>query len=601
MNDMMGSHRLADLAHAIAGAEAVSFDVFDTLFVRPLCDPEDAFDILGHRFGIPDFRTRRRAAQAEAFRRMQQAQRAEITLEEIYESFGPLPVPAAEIRQAEHDLELVLTQPNPEMVEMFRLALSQGKRVVITSDMYLRQAFFDTLLRQHGVEAVPLFISADRNATKRDHGALFDIVAQEIGVPHGKILHIGDNVLSDIRRADEKGLQTYHYTEARKPPRKVGESPTASLTRGLVRVHGREVPQGTLEELGFMRVGPAAVGFLDWVIEEARRDRIDHVLFVSRDGYVLQQLAEARAARGATEMPPSSYLLGSRVAFALAAMDERNFAEHLPFLAAGSHGLAPAEVLERLGVTPPAAHVMAQLGLGADETVREDRPAKLLELLNAWRWEILKVSRRNRRGLFRHLIDLGLRPGQRVAMVDIGWNGTTQQAFEAALQGLMPLETHGYYLCLTDSADCQRRRKAMRMKALVGSGTVPPEQLAAIYANRVGIEFFFSAPHHAVIGYDPGPEGVAPVEDPGRADPGDILGMSPQVLRGVLAFERHFASARQELALPPDPLGCAAALLDFAADGSWAREPALAEVRNFDAWGSSRNRTMRLTDYATQA
>ena len=598
MNDMTSSGRLADLARAIAAADAVSFDVFDTLFVRPLCDPEDAFDLLGQRFGVPDFRALRRAAQVEAFRRMHEAKRAEISLEDIYACFGPLPVPAAEIRQAEHDLELILTQPNPEMIEMFRLALSQGKRVVITSDMYLRQPFFDTLLQRHGLETVPLFISADRNATKRDHGALFDIVAQEIGVPHDRILHIGDNAVSDIGRAQEKGLQTYHYAEARKPPRKVGESPTASLARGLVRVHSREVPHGTLEELGFTQVGPAAAGFLDWIAEEARRDRIDHVLFVSRDGHVLQRLAEARAARGEAGMPASSYLLGSRVAFTLAAMNEQNFTEHLPFLVAGSQGLAPAEVLERLGVTPPAEHVMEQIGLGPSARVREDQPEQLLELLQAWRWEILKVSRRNRRGLFRHLADLGLRPGQRVAMVDIGWNGTTQQAFEAALQGLMPLETHGYYFCLTDSADCRRRRAAMRMKALVGPESVSPERLAAIYANRVGIEFFFSAPHHAVIGYAPRADGVAPVEDPGRADPGEILALPEQVLRGVLNFEHRFAAARQELGLPPDPLGCAEALLDFAADGSWARSPTLAGVKNFDAWGSSRNRTMRLIDYA---
>lgn len=597
MNAAVETGRLADLARAIRGVDAVSFDVFDTLFVRPVTDPEDAFDILGQRFGIPDFREKRRAAQTEAFRRMQAAKRGEITLEGIYECFGTLPVPAEEIRQAEHDLELVLTQPNPEMVEMFRYALSQGKRVVITSDMYLRQAFFDALLQRHGLETVPLFISADRDATKRDSGALFDMVAQEIGVPQARILHIGDNALSDITRAKEKGLQTYHYSEARKPKSVRGESPTASVARGLVRVNSLSVPTGTLEELGFTQVGPAAVGFLDWVVEEAEKDGIDHILFVSRDGYLLQKLAEQRAARGIA-MPRSSYMLGSRVAFTLAAMNEHNFSDHLGFLTAGAQELAPAEALERLGVTPPADHVLRQIGLGADTAIRADKPEPLATLLQAWRWEILKVCRRNRQGLFRHLLDLGLRPGQRVALVDIGWNGTTQEAFEKALPGLMDLDVHGYYFCLTDSADCRRRQKKMRMKALISRDTVPAERLANIYANRVGIEFFFSAPHNAVIGYAPGPQGIVPVEDSGRADIGDLNAMPEDVLRGVSFFEQRFAEEQAMLDLPPDPLGCAGPLLDFVSGGAWAQSPLLKPVKNFDAWASSRNRDMRLVDYA---
>src|SRR6201999_1505232 len=107
--------------------------------------------------------------------------------------------------------------------------------------------------------------------------------------------------------------------------------------------------------------GPAGVGFLDWIAAEAKRDGIDHLLFVSRDGYVLHKLA---ALREPGSLPASSYFFGSRVAFAMASMDERNFESQSDFLVAGAGDLAPAELLERIGVTPPAEHVLEDLGLG---------------------------------------------------------------------------------------------------------------------------------------------------------------------------------------------------------------------------------------------
>jgi predicted HAD superfamily hydrolase len=594
-------NRLAGLDEAIAAVDAVSFDFFDTLFVRPLVDAEDAFDILGEMHQIEGFRALRRAAQMRAFQVMHEEKRGEINLGGIYRCFNTLPVPPERLQQAEYALELEITQPNPEMIALFHHALALGKKVVITSDMYLQAPYFHELMDRHGLPNVPLFISADRGATKRDFGALFDILAAELELPKDRILHIGDNAASDFSMGREKGLRTFHYREARVPPRRKGISPTASLARGLVRLHQEEVPPDTLRELGFLKGGPAALGFLDWIVEEAKRDGIEHILFVSRDGHVLQELAQRRrAAEGQDALPHSSYLLGSRVSFILSGMTEANFAAHLPFLLSGADDLSPAEVLERIGVPAPAEHVMEDLGLGRQIRLPDSKMGLMSGFLHAWRWEILKISRRNRRGLLRHLIDLGLRPGQRVAMVDVGWNGTTQEAFEGALRGLMPLEISGYYFCLTDSMDCRRRRQSMRMKALVEPNSVTPELLNAVYANRVAGEFFFSAPHSPIIGYGEGLQQVVAVEDPGRANIGNITAMAEEVEGGMVDFAERFIPWQRRLGLKPDPLGMAMPLLEFMADGNWAKHRLLRQVRNFDSWASSRNRDMWLIDYAVE-
>src|SRR5262249_52776831 len=161
------------------------------------------------------------------------------------------------------------------------------------------------------------------------------------------------------------------------------------------------------------------VGYLDWVAEQARQDGVDHILFVSRDGYVLQRLARRRPVG---ELPAFSYLLGSRVSFGLAAIEEGNFADYLPFLLSGADGLGAAEVLARIGVVPPGDHVMEDLALGPGSVVTPDSVGRIARFLYAYRWEILKVCRRNRQGLFEHLLRAGVRSGMRIGLVDVGWN-----------------------------------------------------------------------------------------------------------------------------------------------------------------------------------
>ncbi|RQS54105.1 hydrolase [Burkholderia sp. Bp8986] len=585
---------LTRLQDSIASAEAISFDIFDTLFVRLLRDPEDVFDLLGHRYGIANFRALRQQAQQRAFQRMHEAGDEEITLDGIYACFDAVGVPAATLRDAELDLELTVTVPNPRLIEVFNAAIAD-KPVVITSDMYLPRAFFDELFRRHGLRPSGVFVSSERNATKRDRGALFDIVARELGVAPARILHIGDNPMSDITRAQERGFSTFHYVDTVVASKVDLSTPLASLGSGLPRVIPDGPPVGTFGDLGLRYGGPGAVGFLDWIVDRSRQDRIDHVLFVSRDGYVLERMA-----RDLNEkvLPPFSYFKGSRVAFATAAANEANFDELTDFFIAGAHGLRPIEVFERIGVTPPADTVMNDIGLGANVVVDDSNLEKVRGLLRACRADILRVCRRNRRGLFQYLVELGIRPHMRVAVVDVGWNGTAQEMLVRALQGLMDIELHGYYFCLNDSEQTRARERTMRMSALLSRTSIDSARLAKVYANRVAVELFFSAPHDAVIGYEPALDGqVGSVEDPGRNPMPRQRDISSEIVAGMLTFSRQFRASRALLGLKEDPLDTVAPLVHYVERLDQASLELLGEVENFDAWASTRNARMRLASY----
>jgi FMN phosphatase YigB (HAD superfamily) len=590
------SFQSSELEALLARASAVSFDFFDTLFIRPLAHPEDAFDILGSRFGMPDFRARRRAAQSEAFRRMVAAGRKEITLADIYACWPLGAVPSSELMKAEYELELALVEPNPELLELFAAILASGKPVVITSDMYLSADFFLAALRPHGWDHLPLFISADRNATKRDSGELFDAVAAHLGLAAGSILHIGDNELADVTRPRDKGLMAFHYRAAR-PAAESARKPAPlalSLGQGLLRTRAREIAAGSYAELGFAYGGPANLGFLDWVGERARADSIEHVLFLSRDGFTMERIARADPER---KLPPFCYFLGSRTAYTLAAMTADNFTAFLPFLLSGADGLAPHELLERIGVTPPAPPVMDDLGLGHEVRVTPALYPKLSSFLYAYRWEILKICQRNRSALYRYLRQMGLKDGSRVALVDVGWSGTSQEAFEMAVRPLMQLEVFGYYFCLADTPERQRRAQTQRMTAMVDAASTSAATVASVYANRVAAELFFSAPHSSVIGLRDGKDGVEAVLDEGRGDTSALAGIAQEVSDGVLAYAQHYLPLRRRLDVRATPLQTAWPLIELLTESGSPAHQLLGQVKSFDAWGSSRNHQLSLSDY----
>lgn len=589
------SHNLYELEEKIASAEAISFDFFDTLFVRSLLDPEDAFDILGKRFGINGFRSLRREAQTKAFRRMREAGRREITLAGIYDCFEKTSVSTEELIEAEYRLELALVHPNYELIDLFLDVAASGKPVVVTSDMYLPAEFFREALRQHNLPPVRMFISADRNATKRDCGELFDILADELELSRDQILHIGDNAISDIKQAKAKGLTTFHYAECRRPPKVQHAAPECSIACGLLRKHVDEIPLGSARELGFLYGGPAAVAFLNWITEQARRDKIDRILFLARDGYCLHRIAEAHAE---DQLPPHDYFLGSRVAFTLAAMKESNFFHFLPFLLSGADELSVYEVFERIGISPPADSVLEKFGLGAGATVAGTRRELLEEFLYAHRWEILKVCRQNRRALFVYLNKLGVTPGTRVALVDVGWSGTTQDAFETAIESLVDLEVFGYYFCLADTPERLRRQQSRRMSALISSSSLSSELVARIYRNRAGVELFFSAPHQSVIGLAASSRGlVEAVEDCRKSDVDALSRINTDIAAGIERFACSFEALREQLQLKVSPIDLAMPLLEFVTNDGWKKHEVVRSVKNFDNWSRTRSGDKDLYGY----
>lgn len=584
----------------IEAASVVSFDFFDTLFKRRVLNPEDVFDIVGGQFKIENFRDMRREAQTEAFKRMHADKRGEITLEGIYEYFTEHfgEKASLDMMEAEYQAELNVVYPNPEVVALLLELQRAKKRVIVVSDMYLPKQFFKDALDRAGIFNVLLFVSSALNTTKRDSGEIFNIVIEQLQCTPDAIVHIGDNPLGDVQRPKEKGLNAWYYEPSNLPTDLVVNSLSGSIAYGVLNEKiGVQKPLGDYQEIGYFLGGALNYGFCKWIAEKVQHDEIDHVLFLSRDGFCLSQIVSQME----VVFPKHTYFLGSRTAFTLASIDEQNFTQYIPFFLSGSNGLSVSELLERIGVESPSKKVMLDLGLDDSLAISDKNKAMVAKFLLAYKRSILKVCQRNRRGLFTYLQNINIAPNSNVAIVDVGWSGSTQDAFENAISKIMPLNVTGYYLCLSDTIESQQRQQRMKMKSLVNSGVLSELTIKSTYRNRVFFEALFSAPHDTIIGWQSSNNEVQPIYDSGRGKTYDNGAIIKGLCEGILLFAKQQPLLEKQINVALELEQIVFPVFDFINTNESRAHKKIRIIKNFDAWGSSKNFDLDLDTYAVNS
>ena len=208
----------------------------------------------------------------------------EVTLLDIYQlvaqETGIDPQKGADL---EFSLECELCWANPYMLEVFHLLAAQGKTLAALSDMYLTKELLTRLLSLKGYEDFDqVMVSCDYNCSKRD-GGLFDLLKERY--PGRRIVHVGDNRISDIEKAGEKGLDTRFYqnvNEAGNVFRAKDMSRLAgSAYRGIVnaKLHSGYQQYSPYYEVGFVYTGIYVMGFCQWICRYVRNTKSKRFCF----------------------------------------------------------------------------------------------------------------------------------------------------------------------------------------------------------------------------------------------------------------------------------------------------------------------------------
>ncbi len=277
--------------------DVISFDVFDTLIFRPFSKPTDLFFETGRRLGYPDFERIRREMEWRAREKKYQEFRVrEITLDAIWDMMEQeTGIPKERGMKTELDCEMKYCFPNPYMKEVVKALKQDEKKIIITSDMYLRKMQIQELLKRRGYpEFDGYYVSCEYGVSKGDKG-LYEQIKKDYGTDISYV-HVGDNPYSDQKKAREAGFVSIPYknvNDAGEPYRSEDMSViTGSMYRGIVNtwIHNGSHIFEKDYEFGFIYGGLFVTGYCQFIHEYAVQHRTDKILFLSRDGDILKQV-----------------------------------------------------------------------------------------------------------------------------------------------------------------------------------------------------------------------------------------------------------------------------------------------------------------------
>ncbi|MBQ9012899.1 MAG: glycosyltransferase [Bacilli bacterium] len=203
--------------------KCVSFDMFDTLVQRPFIYPTDLFEFLNKYFleiydnqiGI-NFRKIR--VNCEEITRKRLSQYQDITIDEIYKTIKNTYFIEDEIleklKEKEKELEIRFCSKRKTGYELYTLALALGKKVIITSDMYLDKSTLIKILNKNGYDEISkIYLSSEIRLTKST-GDLYKYVLKSENLEPENIIHIGDNYFSDVQSANNYGIKAMYLIRA---------------------------------------------------------------------------------------------------------------------------------------------------------------------------------------------------------------------------------------------------------------------------------------------------------------------------------------------------------------------------------------------------
>jgi FMN phosphatase YigB (HAD superfamily) len=458
---------LQAIAVAWPHAQVVSFDIFDTLVVRKVASPRDVFlhlatlaPFAGWGLSSVDLALHRHEAEHTARRQgMATRQSGEVTLHEIHAALADrLQRPATDVAAmvaAERLVERAVCVAHPYLRTQFERAVREGKTVWCVSDTYHEASFLGELLESCGyaLDGVMVVSSADRRMCKGE-GRLLRQLATDAALDPSRVLHIGDHRLSDFTIPAQQGfLAVLHPWAASRHDDPPSQHAGDSIALGLAQIGARAVQPAFpfWWRFGYSVAGPLLSAFAIWLHGRFVAEGIDRAYFLLRDGEIM--LDVYRAVIGDRALAEVALLESSRRAFVLPAMESARGSITAQLMAC-ENPMAARGFLERFGVqVAPLAAEFRAAGFTSVDDIVSPRDGLAVQRLHALfarpavLTALVQCARAERALLWRYLQQERVTSPGRIALVDIGWNGTIQKSLMAigALQGCA-LDVHGFYL-----------------------------------------------------------------------------------------------------------------------------------------------------------
>lgn len=302
----------------------VSFDIFDTLLIRKTCFRKTLYQAIGRIRDLEfDFCQMRLWSEQELRKNS-----IEPTLKNIYEWIGNATGISSDRVEDLKNLEICLETenlvPRKEITEIYNKLIKRGVRIWIISDMYFPKELLVKILAKNGIKKYEDILVSCEYGVNKQNGLFQKYLCQ---APAGRKAHVGDSREIDGYCAEESGLISFVIPSVMElAMQKVAknilmnyEEENLEYIRGLSfsrLFYGEKLISSMIwvengYQLGFCLVAPVLYGWAQWVHKCCMEMQIDKVLFVSRDGYLLEKIFQKICDRKRQEID-TEYLKFSR-------------------------------------------------------------------------------------------------------------------------------------------------------------------------------------------------------------------------------------------------------------------------------------------------
>lgn len=279
-----------NLIDVVIKADFVSFDILDTLIVRPFFCNQDIFKII-------EIRIRKELGLDIDFVRIRKESGAGIeksggcnSIDEIYDSFRSITgldqVKVTQIKEMELRESERLCSPRHDISYVFNYAKTKKKKIIIINDLGLNESEAKKILVKNGFQGNYNILSTSGLNMGKDTGEIWDYYEDHFKNQRG--IHIGHDEHADIQMLSDRNIPFYHVMSSRNIflnthfghlfhgkfhgklravdslvigtiiSRIFGSPFCLSETNGSFRIKDPKT-------LGYMVFGPLALGFSIWI------------------------------------------------------------------------------------------------------------------------------------------------------------------------------------------------------------------------------------------------------------------------------------------------------------------------------------------------
>lgn len=392
--------------------DIVSFDVFDTLLTRVCEDFLYVLKLVDEKLRadgiiIDNFIRKRIDAQSVA------SARGLYKLHDIYmimsDFFCLLESDCLQAEDYEVEVEVQICFPIHPMMNILKTLKKKGKTLICISDMHLSRDQMYRIFKSYGLSRFfnkeDMFISCDYGVTK-GKGRLFKEVRKnfENGV---RILHIGDQWIADYISA-----KSVHGYDAIKINRIVGN--------GFYKFTAAREYFDEISKWAYGNVGPVMYGFCKWIKKVADEQGIEDILFLTREGAFFYQIYSIVN----NDDKRAKVMYSSRRSIADCSSD-LSWKEFVRMIMISGKNIC--DVLRRFNFCDSEIDKIMEDNLW-NKNDKVECLAGFESFLNKYRNKIDLCSKKNR-SIFIKYFD-SLIQGKNVAIVDIGWAGTSQNLLQ---------------------------------------------------------------------------------------------------------------------------------------------------------------------------